>query len=37
MLRRQTRSAGVSLFEKENLTVRPKEIPFPEGLLVTVD
>ncbi len=30
-IRAQCRAAGVSLFEKENLTVRPKEIPFPEG------
>ena len=31
-VRSQVRGAGVRLFEKENLTVRPKEIPFPQGL-----
>lgn len=31
-VRRQVRDAGVFLFEKENLLVRPKEIPFPAGL-----
>lgn len=31
-VRRQVRDAGVFLFEKENLLVRPKEIPFPTGL-----
>lgn len=30
-VRAQCRAAGVALFEKENLTVRPKEIPFPAG------
>lgn len=30
-VRRQVRDAGVFLFEKENLLVRPKEIPFPAG------
>ena len=29
-VRQQVRGAGIHLFEKENLTVRPKEIPFPE-------
>ena len=28
-VRRQVRDAGLHLFEKENLLVRPKEIPFP--------
>ena len=28
---RQVRDAGAALFEKENLAVRPKEIPFPSG------
>ena len=31
-VRRQVREAGVLLFEKENLVVRPKEIPFPVGM-----
>ena len=31
-VRRQVRAAGVMLFEKENLVVRPKEIPFPVGM-----
>ena len=30
-VRRQVRAAEASLFEKENLTVRAKEVPFPEG------
>lgn len=30
-VRHQVRSAGLCLFEKENLTARPKEIPFPAG------
>jgi len=31
-VRQQVRAAGIHLFEKENLTVRPKEIPFPEDV-----
>lgn len=31
-VREQVRRAGAALFEKENLTVRPKEIPFPTGM-----
>lgn len=30
-VRAQVRAAGLRLFEKENLTARPKEIPFPDG------
>ena len=30
-VRRQVRDAGAALFEKENLAVRPKEVPFPDG------
>ena len=30
-VRHQVRRAGLSLFEKENLTVHAKEIPFPAG------
>lgn len=30
-VRAQVRSAGVDLFEKANLTARPKEVPFPAG------
>ncbi|MEL6704816.1 MAG: DUF5131 family protein [Bacteroidota bacterium] len=31
-VRTQVRRAGIHLFEKENLIVKPKEIPFPTGL-----
>lgn len=30
-VRRQVRGADLHLFEKENLTVKPKEIPFPDA------